>query len=62
VDGKSLKRPVALLGLFMAGFTALCVGLLRIFLREGFPTPGSAGRTLELPVLATVGLKTASRR
>jgi uncharacterized protein involved in exopolysaccharide biosynthesis len=61
VDGKSLKKPVAMLGVLLAGFTALCVGLLRIFLREGFPTPGSAGRTLDLPVLATVGMKTARR-
>lgn len=59
--GKSLKRPVAMLGLFLAAFTALCVGLLRIFLREGFPTPGSAGRTLDLPVLASVGMKSARR-
>jgi uncharacterized protein involved in exopolysaccharide biosynthesis len=62
VQGKSLRKPVALLGLLMAGFTALCVGLLRIFLRSGFPTSGSAGRTLELPVLATVGVKSAGRR
>jgi uncharacterized protein involved in exopolysaccharide biosynthesis len=61
VAGKSLKRPVALLGLFLGLFAALCVGLLRIFLREGFPTPGSASRTLALPVLASVGLKTAPR-
>jgi hypothetical protein len=50
-----------MLGLFLAAFTALCVGLLRIFLREGFPTPGSAGRTLDLPVLASVGMKSARR-
>ena len=61
-QGKSLKKPVAILALVLAGFTALCVGLLRIFLRSGFPTPASAGRTLELPVLATIGLKTAASR
>jgi uncharacterized protein involved in exopolysaccharide biosynthesis len=61
VQGKSLKKAVALLGLMMAAFTALCAGLLRIFLRSGFPTPGSAGRTLELPVLATVGMKGTGR-
>jgi uncharacterized protein involved in exopolysaccharide biosynthesis len=62
VQGASLKKPVAMLGLMMGAFTALCVGLLRIFLRAGFPTPGSAGRTLELPVLASVRMKTAGRR
>jgi uncharacterized protein involved in exopolysaccharide biosynthesis len=60
--GKSLKKPVALIGLMMAAFTALCVGLLRIFLRTGFPTAASAGRTLELPVLASVGVKAGQRR
>ena len=59
VTGKSLKKPVAILGLLLGGFTALCVGLLRIFLREGFPTSASAGRTLELPVLAQVRMKPA---
>lgn len=56
--GKSLKRPLFILAFLFAGFTALCVGLLRIFLRRGFPTPTSAARTLELPVLATAGYKT----
>ena len=48
--------PVLVLGLF-AGFTALCVGLLRLFLRRGFPTAASAARTLDLPVLAAARLK-----
>jgi uncharacterized protein involved in exopolysaccharide biosynthesis len=56
-QGKSLKRPVALLSLALALFTALCVGLLRIFLRPGFPTAASACRTLELPLLASAGIK-----
>ena len=62
VQGKSLKKPIAILGGLLGLFTALCVGLMRIFLREGFPTPASAGRTLELPVLATVGAKSAGGR
>jgi uncharacterized protein involved in exopolysaccharide biosynthesis len=60
-QGKSLKKPVAILAVLMGGFTALCVGLIRIFLRQGFPTPASAGRTLALPVLASVGMKRAAR-
>jgi len=56
-QGKSLKIPL-LAGIFLfAGFTALCVGLLRVFSRKGFATPGSAGRTLDLPVLAVAPLK-----
>jgi uncharacterized protein involved in exopolysaccharide biosynthesis len=55
--GKSLKRPLFILAFLFAGFTAFCLGLLRIFLRRGFPTPSSAARTLELPVLATAGYK-----
>jgi uncharacterized protein involved in exopolysaccharide biosynthesis len=53
IDGSSLKKPVAMLAFLFAGFTALCVGLLRIFLRPGMVTPDTAGRTLDLPVLAT---------
>lgn len=55
--GKSLKKIVAALALLFAAFTALCVGLTRIFLRRGFATPASAGRALDLPVLAAAGYK-----
>lgn len=56
-QGKSLKKPVFILAVLFAGFTALCVGLLRMFLRPGIPTPSAAARTLELPVLAVARLK-----
>ncbi len=55
--GKSLRRPVLMLALLFAGFTALCAGLIRMFLRPGLHTPESAALTLELPVLATAGVK-----
>ena len=55
--GKSLKKPVLLLALVFAAFTALCVGLARLFTRRGFPTAASAARTLDLPVLASAGYK-----
>ena len=58
-QGKSLRKPVAILAFLFAGFTALCVGLLRMFLRPGLPTAASAARTLELPVLASAGVKAA---
>lgn len=55
--GKSLKKPVAVLALLFSGFTALCAGLMAAFLRPGMPTPRSAARTLELPVLGSAPVK-----
>lgn len=56
-DGKSLRKPLLALAILFGGFTALCVGLLRMFLRPGIHTPESAALTLELPVLATASVK-----
>jgi polysaccharide biosynthesis protein PslE len=58
-QGKSLKLPLLAAVFLFAGFTALCIGLLRVFTRRRFVTADSAGRTLELPVLAVAPLKTA---
>lgn len=55
--GKSLRKPVVMLAFLFAGFSALCAGLLRMFLRPGLPTPQAAARTLDLPVLGAAGLK-----
>lgn len=55
--GKSLKKPILVLAFLFAGFTALCAGLLRMFLRPGMPTPQSAARTLDLPVLGVAPMK-----
>ena len=54
----SMRAPLMILVFLFAGFTALCAGLIRIFTRRGFATPASAGRTLELPVLAVAPVKT----
>jgi len=56
-DGKSLKKPVLILAILFAGFSALCAGLTRAFLRPGVPTPAAAGRTFDLPVLGAAPLK-----
>ncbi|HEY1753630.1 MAG TPA: Wzz/FepE/Etk N-terminal domain-containing protein [Caulobacteraceae bacterium] len=56
-QGKSLKKPVLLLAIVFAAFSALCAGFLRMFLRPGLPTPATAGRTLDLPVLGAAPLK-----
>ncbi|MBX9801588.1 MAG: chain-length determining protein [Caulobacteraceae bacterium] len=55
--GTSLKLPLLVAVFLFAGFTALCVGLLRVFTRRGYVTPASAGRTLEMPVLAVAPMK-----
>lgn len=56
-EGKSLRKPVLALALAFALFSALCAGLLRMFMRPGLPTPASAGRTLDLPVLGAAAYK-----
>jgi uncharacterized protein involved in exopolysaccharide biosynthesis len=55
--GSSLKLPLLMLVILFAGFTALCVGLLRVVTRKGFVTPASVGRTLDMPVLAVTPVK-----
>ncbi|MET0294817.1 MAG: lipopolysaccharide biosynthesis protein [Phenylobacterium sp.] len=55
--GTSLKRPLAMLAVLFAVFTALSAGLLRAFLRPGLPTPATASRTLGLPIFGRAALK-----
>ena len=55
--GKSLRKPVMILAFLFAGFAALCAGLVRMFLRPGLPTPASAARTLDLPILGMASMK-----
>jgi uncharacterized protein involved in exopolysaccharide biosynthesis len=55
--GKSLRKPVVALAFLFGLFSALCAGLLRMFLRPGLPTRASAQRTLDLPVLGTATVK-----
>lgn len=57
--GKSLRKPVFMLAFLMGMFSALCAGLIRMFLRPGLPTAASAARTLDLPVLGMASLKVA---
>jgi uncharacterized protein involved in exopolysaccharide biosynthesis len=52
--GSSLRRPAAAAALLLAALTALAAGLMRALSRRSFPTPASVGRTLGVPVLATV--------
>ena len=59
-EGHSLQKPVMALSILFAMFTAVCAGLLRMFLRPGLPTPAAASRTLGLPVLGRADLKSAA--
>jgi uncharacterized protein involved in exopolysaccharide biosynthesis len=56
--GKSLRKPVAILAVLFAAFTAVCIGVARMLLRPGLRTARSASRALDLPVLAQAPLKT----
>jgi uncharacterized protein involved in exopolysaccharide biosynthesis len=58
--GTSLKKPVLLIALAFAAFTALCVGLLAALTRRGVPTAAFAERALGLPVLAAPQHKAAA--
>lgn len=57
IQGASNKKIVAILAVLFAGFTALCAGLLAMFLRTDLATASSAGRTLDLPVLGSARVK-----
>ena len=60
-QGKSLRMPIALITLMLAGIAALAAGLGRGLTRRNFPTPTSAARTLGLPVLAVAPRFTPQR-
>ena len=53
-QGKSLRWPIMIVTLIIAGIIALAAGLSRGLMRRGFPTPTSAARTLNSPVLAVM--------
>ncbi len=51
-QGKSMRWPIALITLMIAGIAAITTGLVRGLLRRSFPTPSAASRALNAPVLA----------
>jgi len=56
-QGVSLRTPILALAFMFAALSSLCAGLLRVVLRPGLPTPATAARTLELPVLGMAAMK-----
>jgi len=53
-QGKSLRWPIMIVTLLIAGIVALAAGLSRGLMRRSFPTPSSAARALDTPVLAVM--------
>lgn len=54
MQGKSLRWPIMIVTLLIAAVISIGAGLSRALMRRSFPTPSSAGRTLETPVLAVL--------
>ncbi|MEZ5970995.1 MAG: hypothetical protein R3C31_04225 [Hyphomonadaceae bacterium] len=53
-QGKSLRWPILVVSILIAGIVALAAGLSRALMRRSFPTPSSAARALHTPVLAVM--------
>jgi uncharacterized protein involved in exopolysaccharide biosynthesis len=51
-QGKSLRWPIMLVAILIAGIVSIAAGLSRALMRRSFPTPSSAARALDTPVLA----------
>ncbi|MGQ0534406.1 MAG: GumC family protein [Caulobacteraceae bacterium] len=60
-EGKSLRWPIMILTLLIAGVVALAAGLSRGLMRCSFPTPSSAARALDMPVLAVARRRVPSK-
>ncbi|MEZ5961417.1 MAG: hypothetical protein R3C30_13480 [Hyphomonadaceae bacterium] len=60
-QGKSLRWPIMIVTLLIAGIVALAAGLSRGLMRRSFPTPSSAARALDTPVLAVIPRKAAPK-
>lgn len=61
-QGKSLRWPIMLVTILIAGIVALAAGLSRGLMRRSFPTPSSAARALHTPVLAVIPRRQAPKQ
>lgn len=61
-QGKSLRMPIALVTVLLAGLAALTTGLVRGLMKRSFPTPQAAARALDAPLLAVAPLTSAPRK
>lgn len=62
VRGSSLRKVALGAAIVFGAFAALCVGLLRALLTQGFSTSASVERAADLPVLVRAPLKPAMAR
>jgi len=53
-QGKSLRWPIMIVTVLIAGIVSIAAGLSRGLMRCAFPTPSSAARALNVPVLAVL--------
>jgi uncharacterized protein involved in exopolysaccharide biosynthesis len=53
-QGKSLRWPIMIVTLLIAGVVSLAAGMSRGLTRRSFTTPSSAARALDAPVLAVM--------
>lgn len=60
-QGKSLRWPIMIVTLLIAGIVAVAAGLSRGLMRRSFPTPSSAARALNTPVLAVMPRATPAK-
>ncbi len=61
-QGKSLRWPIMIVTLLIALVVSIAAGLSRGLMRRSFPTPSSAARALEAPVLAVMPRATAPKQ
>ncbi len=61
-QGRSLRWPIMIVTILIAGIVALAAGLSRGLMRRSFPTPSSAARALHMPVLAVMPRRQQSKQ
>lgn len=60
-QGRSLRWPIMIITVLIAGIVAIAAGLSRGLMRRSFPTPSSAARALNAPVLAVMPRQAAAK-
>lgn len=61
-QGKSLRWPIMIVTILIAAIVAAAAGLSRGLMRRSFPTPSSAARALDAPVLAVLPLAPTAKK
>lgn len=61
-QGQSMRMPILIVTLLLAGLAGLIAGLTRGFMRQSFPTPSNAARALDAPMLAVMPRENAGKK